>query len=428
MTTRPLADLAPDPENARTITGEAATGLRFSLERYGDLAGVTFNAAAKHLVTGHQRIGRLAEAGAKTWQVETPAAAKGWTPPDGDAREGVGVIEHPKTGRRFGVRLVRWTAATSREANLVANSPHIAGAFTALALPQLEALAPLPELAPLRLDVLLADLRADAPAHEVTEDVAPEPPAVAVSRTGDLWLLGAHRLLCGDSTKREDVARVMAGERAVLMATDPPYGIGIVESGLGDGRKHGRAVAPRGRFTPIAGDDRPFDPRPYLSAAPTLILWGANHYADKLPARASWLVWDKRREADGNYLSDCELAWCSVGGSVRIFRHEWKGMIRASERGEARVHPTQKPVALFAWHIENHTRAGEVCYEPFSGSGTQIVAAEQLGRRCFALEIEPRYIDVAVRRWQNLTGKDATLDGTGATFRDVARERGIAVD
>ncbi len=277
----------------------------------------------------------------------------------------------------------------------------------------------------LGLDALLNGGR--GPKSEVVEDVAPAPPKKPVSKTGDLWLLGDHRILCGDSTKAEDVTRVMNGRRAVLMATDPPYGVDYANV-LG-----GRENQKVGGWREIVGDNLDdaglfalVKAALSLCAAPTLFLWH------------SW----KRVEISLRAVRECgwrpvsEIVWVKnalvFGRSDCQWRHECciyakrDGAPSQDDRTATTVwefpkptggeHPTAKPTGVFAIPIRNHTKAGEIVYEPFSGSGTQIVAAEQLGRKCYAIEIAPAYVDVAVVRWQKLTGKKATHEKTGKPF------------
>lgn len=249
-------------------------------------------------------------------------------------------------------------------------------------------------------------------AHEstggISDDALVEVPAT--TKLGDLWALGPHRLICGDCTDATIVARLMQNDVAKLAVHDPPYGIRAVEAGLGDGKKHGNAVASRGSFRPIANDDKPFEPAHLLGSAELVVLWGANHYADKLPSSAAWVVWDKRDTLPSNGFSDCELAWCSSGNSARIKRHMWNGMIRASERGEKRVHPTQKPIALIAEVITDHSERGDVVIDWYAGSGTTLLACEQAGRKCRAIELDPKYVDVIVARWEAATGLKAVRE------------------
>jgi hypothetical protein len=166
-------------------------------------------------------------------------------------------------------------------------------------------------------------------------------------------------------------------------------------------------VVKRSSFEHLAGDDRPFDPAHLLGTAEVLVLWGANHYADRLPPSPTWLVWDKRAGITTDSFSDAELAWVSPpksGGSVRLVRHFWSGMIRESERGERRTHPTQKPVVVQSWIVERYTEAGDLVADYYAGSGATVLACERLGRRCHAAEIEPRYAAAVLERWHQETG------------------------
>jgi len=148
----------------------------------------------------------------------------------------------------------------------------------------------------------------------------------------------------------------------------------------------------------ISGDEEPFDPKPFLEIAPVTVLFGANHYADKLPPASKWLVWDKRKGFTRNDFADCELAWTNKGGVARLINHYWNGMMRDSERGIPRVHPTQKPIAVMEWVLREVTEDGQVILDPFMGSGTTGVAAVKLGRKFIGIEIEPKYFDIACRR------------------------------
>ena len=180
------------------------------------------------------------------------------------------------------------------------------------------------------------------------------------------------------------------------IVTDPPYGIAFAHggndrSGIGKG-KYATAFA----HVSIVGDDVPFDPSALLALSDTLIIWGANHFADKLPASSEWLIWDKRAASHHtNDFADCEMAWSSSSGVARVFRHQWDGMMRASERGIPRVHPTQKPVELMKWCV---LRTAGTVLDPFMGSGSTGVACAQLGRPFVGIEIEPAYFEAACER------------------------------
>ena len=152
--------------------------------------------------------------------------------------------------------------------------------------------------------------------------------------------------------------------------------------------------------------------------------WGANYYAHHVPQTANWFVWDKRvEEKQKDTQSDCELAYVkSKWSSVRIFRHLWKGLIKGSEHGQARVHPTQKPVALAKWVFDYYKDVNTVM-DLFGGSGFNIIACEETKRTCFTMEFMPHYVDVIINRWQDFTGKDAVHIETGKTYKELTEER-----
>jgi site-specific DNA-methyltransferase (adenine-specific) len=186
-------------------------------------------------------------------------------------------------------------------------------------------------------------------------------------------------------------------EPVEALISDPPYGIGYSPGGGGKGA-FGKPV--HKRFTGadvVRGDDKPFDPVPFLKIAPRTVLWGANHYADKLPPSPSWLIWDKREQESTLSFADCEMAWTNLGGQARIFRHLWNGVAKASEVGEARVHPTQKPIALMTWCIKQ-AKEPQTILDPFMGSGTTGVAAVKAGCRFIGIEIDPKHFEAACQR------------------------------
>jgi len=229
------------------------------------------------------------------------------------------------------------------------------------------------------------------------------------TKQGQLWQVGRHRLLCGDSTKAENAARVMGNEKINVCVTDPPYGMGLDTdwSGIrGTGRSLGFQKSVRGKaYAPVHGDDKPFDPQPVFDLwgheVAEMFLFGADYYAERIPNRSngSWLVWDKRKEsqADG-FGSEFELIWSRSKHKRRILRHEWFGFLREGEHGESRTHPTQKPVALIADLLLQWSSPDSLVSDPYLGSGTTMVAAEQLGRICYGMEIEPKYVAVSLER------------------------------
>lgn len=149
----------------------------------------------------------------------------------------------------------------------------------------------------------------------------------------------------------------------------------------------------------VVGDKEPFDPAPWLKGS--AILWGANHYASRLPDSGGWLIWDKRRGAEdmaekGWPLGEAELAWSNVIGTTRVFRNLWSGLLRSAEKGEF-YHPTQKPVALMEWCL-GFLDENDTVLDPFCGSGTTLLAAKNLGRLAIGIEVESRYCEIAVKR------------------------------
>jgi site-specific DNA-methyltransferase (adenine-specific)/modification methylase len=182
------------------------------------------------------------------------------------------------------------------------------------------------------------------------------------------------------------------------LVSDPPYGIGFVHSGKGG--KLARSTQFGG--VAIEGDDEPFDPSPFLGF-PRVALFGANHFADKLPPSAHWLVWDKRDGVCSNDQADCEMAWTNLSAPARLTRHLWNGMLKASERGEIRVHPTQKPVAVMEWVIRLVAPTSATILDPFMGSGTTGVAAVRMGRKFAGIELNQDYFDIACKRIADAT-------------------------
>jgi len=192
-----------------------------------------------------------------------------------------------------------------------------------------------------------------------------------------------------------DCRDVLPSVVAHFVLTDPPYGISWDTDYAGRGM--GKATASN-TYVPVHGDDEPFDPEPLLRF-PRVVLFGANHYADRLPPSPGWLVWDKSgRGRHVSDLSDAELAWSNVTGGVRVFSHLWKGMLKDSERTQRRVHPTQKPVALMSWVIGNWAHPGDVIFDPFLGSGPVVEAAKAHGHKVIGIEIEERYCEIAAKR------------------------------
>lgn len=249
------------------------------------------------------------------------------------------------------------------------------------------------------------------------EGNVPAPPTDPVTKPGDVWQLGPHRLMCGDSVNPDDLATLVDGRQPNLIYTDPPYGIAIVNKEGHVGRSRLARVT---TYMPVAGDqntDVAADAFRLLTTEypeAMHVWWGGNHYAATagLPDSSCWLIWDK--ENGENHFADAELAWTNHGGAVRMLRHMWNGMLRASER-DKRVHPTQKPVALAEWAFSvvdpEHTR--ETVLDVFGGSGSTLLACHTTGRSGLLMEMEPAYADVICRRYQKASGTLPVLASTG---------------
>lgn len=201
----------------------------------------------------------------------------------------------------------------------------------------------------------------------------------------------------------EDVLETIDPKTVALLSADVPYGVNEQTKrkskgrGNADGKGNGKAWACRD-FPAIVGDDKPFDPSPLLAFGRPSVLWGANHYADRLLASPSWILWDKRNGTGSNDNADGEVAWSNLGGPLRIFRHLWNGLCRGSEVGEKVLGPCQKPVALYSWLFQWRTKPGDLGVAPYAGRGPDVLAARNLGRRIIAIECVESYCATIVAR------------------------------
>lgn len=414
-----IAELTPAPYNPREISAPALAGLRASIGRWGVVQPVIWNKRTRRVVGGHQRLKVLVEAG----EVETTVI----------------VVDLPDD--------------EEKALNITLNNPEIAGTWTAGVLPLIDEIkAALGEAADaLRLDELretaerclreAANLRK---AKGEEPDNVPEASIVPITQPGDLWVLGEHRIICGDSRDPDVIARLMDGKQAVLYNTDPPYGVGY------DGMNHPKNM--QAKITDPSGNrdwsaeyedhnawDH-FEDRAefeqmlidvFTAAKPHLIedaAWYCWHAAATVRSFLSaWeragirfhqsIVWVKPCAVLGFSMWNWRNEPCLMGWQqghkpavyqvpdemTNVWEVDWEGKARCT----AGVHPTQKPVRLFELPMLKHTNPGEICLETFSGSGSQIIAAERLGRRCFAVERLPQFVDVAVKRWELMTGKQA---------------------
>jgi len=415
----PLERLKPYARNAKTHGADQVAKIAGSMARFGWTVPVLVGADGE-VIAGHGRILAAAQLGL----TEAPVI----------------VLDHLTEEQRKAYRLADnklCELAEWDEALLAAELQELAADDFDLSVVG---------FSDAELDQLLAfDVGGDESSEgpSVPPVVVPEPPHNPASRTGDLWILGDHRLLCGDSTKTEDVRRLMNGERAVLFASDPPY---LVDY---DGSNHPTRNKDWSPSYGVTWDDSSQGAELYDGFIAAAI-------AEAITEDAAWYCWHASRrqamleacwEKAGAFVHQ-QIIWVKDRGVLTRSHYLWKhepcfmGWVRPhrppkvadetlastwvipSLNGEERPdHPTPKPLECFAIPMRQHVARGGLCYEPFSGSGSQIMAGEATGRRVFAMEISPAYVDVAVERWQAETRRDAILDGDGRSFAAVKAER-----
>jgi DNA modification methylase len=422
-----LAELKPSPYNPREISNEALLGLRHSLERFGYVDLLVVNKRNMRIISGHQRYKILQAEG-----VETAPAI-----------------------------LVDVDEIQEQAMNVTLNNQEIAGAWTAALIPLLEKLRH--EAADDYINLRLKNLRdsvgdmgvENLGSGKTLPDDIPQPPPEPITKKGDLWILGEHRLLCGDSTNEADVARLMDGKTARLLATDPPYLVDYTGTGRPKGHHGAGGKDWSGVYHEVDIEDAEGFLKGFLSCGlknieinTPIYLWHASarivlirQVCDELGilvhqqviwvkpcavlsfAYYPWrhepclLCWQKGHKPDYRPL-DKAIGTVWITGFLRtgdptkpeyhtdVWELDWEG----KKRNTGLYHPTVKPTEVFAIPMRVHTSPGDICYEPFSGSGSQIIAAERLNRRCFAMEIEPVFCDVAVKRWEEFSGKKASKE------------------
>jgi DNA modification methylase len=245
------------------------------------------------------------------------------------------------------------------------------------------------------------------------EDDVPEAPDEPTTRLGDVWILGRHRLMCGDSGSIDAVDTLMDGGKADFVYMDPPYGMNLNTNYARSNRVKGNS------YSAVIGDDQDFDPSfffEYFKDAREHFWWGADYYCQTLPKGGSWVVWDKKKEdLDESIGTGYELCWSMIPHKRMVARFLWSGFT-AKEKSENRVHPTQKPIALHKWFFDRWGKPDDVVVDLFGGSGSTLIACERTARQCRTMELDPRYCDVIVKRWQEYTGKAATHAESGIPF------------
>ena len=386
LLTKKISEISAAKYNPRKISDEAMGRLTKSLAEFGNIQPITWNVRTGNVVGGHQRL--------KVYKAMGKTEVDVWA---------VDLDEHKE-----------------KAANIALNK--LSGEFD---MPMLKDI--LEEIDTGDLDMEITGFGMDEialmmeDAHpEVTEDEVPEVPVDAITKLGDLWILGEHRVLCGDSTSEEDVSRLMNGEKADMVFTDPPYGVNYDGGHATDKR---REKLKNDNSTLIYDDSVPNmfkhskdEAALYLWFAATkslqvLQVLQANNYVIR-----SWLIWNKNQAQFGaigaQYKQKHEpCLYCFKKGQSPY----WNGPnneVSVWDEKRSRInefHPTQKPVELSGRALANSCPASGLVLDLFLGSGATLIGAEQTKRKCYGMEISPNYCDVIVKRWENLTGKKATL-------------------
>ena len=363
---RTVSSLIPFAKNSRTHSDEQVAQIAASIKEWGWTVPVLIDTDS-NIIAGHGRL----MAARKLGMEEVPVmVADGWT----ESQKRAYVIADNKLALNAG-----WD---NELLSLELNDLKDIGFDIELTGFSLDELA---DLTPIEIEEGRTD-----------EDAVPEVPEEPITKLGDIWILGNHRLMCGDSTSIDAVEKLMDGTYPDLIHTDPPYGMNAVSKS---------SVLKERSKTDIIGDDTPdvakdaFNLIYGLYPKANQIWWGANYYCSALPDSECWLVWDKNNGQSDQ--TDCELAWANFRSVVRQFT-------QASEK-KNRVHPTQKPVSLMEWIIKRFNLTSKTIADYFGGSGSTLIAAEKHGLQAFIMEFDPKFCDVIVKRWEEFTGKKAVL-------------------
>lgn len=400
MTILKLSQLKEADYNPREITDEALEGLTVSIDEFGDLSGIVFNKRTGNLVAGHQRVKALKEK-----YGELDISELGIILPNNEV---------------FKVRYVDWDMTKEKAANIAANNPHIQGEFTSdLKLIVSDLKLEVPDLlSSLKIYDIEIPLKIKNISEEKLDDV-PEPQKDPISKLGDIFLIdGKHRVMCGDSTIKADVGALMAGKRADMVFTDPPYGM-FLDTDFSSRKNKLEFMQVKGikngkKYRKVEGDNEDFKPELITTVfdnfdyCKEIFLFGADYYSEYLPSKneGSWVVWDKRLDesADKMYGSCFELCWSKSRHKRLIARIKWAGAFGTEkEPDRKRFHPNQKPVNLIKWFLDYYSLTDkQLIADVYLGVGSTLIASQQTNRICYGMEIDPIYVDVILRRYKKL--------------------------
>lgn len=268
----------------------------------------------------------------------------------------------------------------------------------------------------------------DEAKKDIEEDEIPDVPDEPTAKLGDIYQLGRHRLICGDSTDAKVIETLMDGKKADFILSDPPYGMKLdtdFSTIKGSMKSIGKKNHTEGnKYERVIGDNEDFKPElistffDNFGYCKEIFLFGADYFAELLPDKndGSWLVWDKRKESQADAIgSEFELIWSKTKHKRRMLRHDWFGFLSSQNGADARnrVHPTQKPITLLADILEQWGGGCQNVVDLYGGSGSTLMTCEQLDKNCFMIELDPHYIDVIITRWENYTGEKAILINEG---------------
>lgn len=419
-----VSDLKPNPKNPRVISPERLDMLKKSLAEYGDLSGIVWNSQLKLLATGHQRIRTVDPSTPITVEQKYKKPTK-----QGTVAEGFIIIE----GERFKYREVKWGRPKHTAATIAANN--LAGEWDEVLLAaDIEFLKSEDydlDLTMFEQDEITGLVGAEPP--DPRDDEAPEPPKVAKSKLGQIYQLGQHRLMCGDSTDQVQVEKLMNGKRADITFTSPPYNLGKFEF---SGPKSTNPAL-KGKYLSMTDDLSPkeyeqfiFDViQTYLPISDSVLINIGMMEGNKRPVMNAihrnleffkeTLYWKKSTSTPhivpGIVTTLVEPIFCFGNHPSRQFKNAtFKGNCNNTIEGSnasgneyAKIHAATFPVYLPEWVISNFSR-GDVI-DPFGGSGSTLIACEKTKRKCFMMELDPIYVDVIIERWEKYTGKTAKL-------------------
>lgn len=390
-----INDLQNDPKNARKRTDRSAKLIKQSLEQYGAARSIVID-ENNRILAGNGTIAGAKAAGIKNLKIIEA---------DGDE-----------------IIAVKRSNLTENQKVGLAIADNRTGDLSEWDIDMLEQLSKEHDLNDFfdkkELDDILSKKEV-LPTEGLTDpDDVPEVPEEPITKEGDLYILGNHRLLCGDSTNIQHVEKLMDNKKADMVFTDPPYGMFLDTdwSNLKNTYVFGKVESKK--YKKVIGDNQDFQPDlintifANFNYCKEIFLWGADYYSELLPNKnnGSWVVWDKRLNdsADKIFGSCFELCWSKNKHKREIARVKWAGPFGTEkEHDKKRVHPTQKPTLLVEYFFDKWCKDLKNVVDLYGGSGSTLIAAERTNRHAYLMELDPKYCDVIVKRWEDFTGNTA---------------------